>query len=111
MKTVFLFLSAILSFSAMAYTTGTYNCKNSDAAFPPDIFKISDVDLNGAKVPYVEVTRHYRENIQEPKSRMLTTVIAGFAAVSTTDTTEVFMVGSGLRFEFDNGVLFGCKAP
>jgi hypothetical protein len=111
MKFCFMFLVAILGASAMAYNPGTYTCKNSDAALPPDTTKITDVDMAGTTLPVVEVTKHYREDMGNPKSQMVTTVIKGIAAVSASGTTEVFMVGNGMRFEFDNNVLFGCTAP
>lgn len=110
MKFILALLTFGLSTSAMAYQTGTYTCKNREKTLPPDVYKITDKDIAGATVPYVEITRHYLSNSSDPASQRTSTV-RGLAAVSSiNDNTELLMIGS-LRLEFDNGQLFGCEQP
>lgn len=110
MKSVIILLAAAFCSQAMAYSPGLYTCKNSDAALPPDTYRISNISMDDVTAPFVEVSRHYRKDPTDPNSEAVTASIKGFASLSVTGQTEVLMVGQ-FRMEFDNGVLFGCKAP
>lgn len=109
MKFILALLAFGLSTSAMAYQTGTYTCKNSEKTLEPDVYKITDKDIDGVTVPFVEVTRHFLSDSTDPNSPARTSTVRGLATVSSiNDNTEFLMVGN-LRLEFDNGQLFGCQ--
>jgi hypothetical protein len=110
MKFVFMLFSAIFCSQAMAYAPGLYTCKNSEAGLPADTYQISNTWIGSVNAPFVEMTRHYRQDPSDPKSEVVTTSIKGFATVSSSGTTEIFMVGQA-HMEFDNGTLFGCTPP
>jgi hypothetical protein len=111
MKFILVLLTLGLSASAMAYQTGTYTCKNREKTLPPDVYKITDKDIDGTTVPYVEITRHFLADATDPGSAQRTSSVRGLATVSSINENTEFLMLGNLRLEFDNGQLFGCEQP
>lgn len=110
MKFVFMLFSVIFCSQAMAYVPGLYTCKNRNGTLPPDTYRITNTSIGPVVAPFVEMTRHYRLDPSDPTSEIVATSIKGFATISYSGETEIFMVGQA-RMEFDNGTLFGCTPP
>lgn len=98
-----LFLLAF-SANAFAYNEGTYSCKNADG-LPNNTYKIENVSMGGATLPYVEINRFYREKAGDAPSQV---TIRGLATVSTAGTLEILSLAA-VRLEFRDGMLGNCR--
>lgn len=112
MKVLFIAVLTALSLPALAYQDGTYSCKNIEG-LPNNTYKVTTVTVaslpdSELKQPYVEMTRHFRQEPGNPESPIITTTLKGLAIISDNGTTQALMLGS-LRLEFVNDALFGCK--
>jgi hypothetical protein len=105
MRTIFgsLFLLALTT-NAFAYNEGTYSCKNAEG-LPNNTYKIENVAVGGATLPYVEVNRFYKGKEGQPPTQ---SSIRGLAAVSTSESVEILSLAA-LRLEFENGALVNCR--
>lgn len=105
MRTIFgsLFLLA-LSANAFAYNEGTFSCKNAEG-LPDNTYKIENVAIAGATLPYVEINRFYKGEGGSPPAHF---TIRGLAAVSTSDAGDVLSLAS-IRLEFKDGALLNCR--
>ena len=109
MKFIFAFVSLLsLSTSAFAYNEGTFTCKNAEG-LPGNTYKIENVSVAGASLPYVEITRHYKSTDGQPAD----TVIRGIAVVSSSERngkTKEILALAAVRLEFDDqGNLVNCR--
>jgi hypothetical protein len=102
-----LFLLALTT-NAFAYEEGTYSCKNAEG-LPNNTYKIENVTVGSASLPYVEINRYYRNAEGAPPRH---SSLRGLAAISTSgegeNAIEILSVAS-LRLEFKNGQLFNCR--
>ena len=105
MRTIFgsLFLLALTT-NAFAYNEGTFSCKNAEG-LPNNTYKIENVAVGGASLPYVEINRFYKGKEGNPPTQ---TTIRGLAAVSASETLEILSLAS-VRLEFENGALVNCR--
>lgn len=105
MRTLFasLFLLALTT-NAFAYNEGTYSCRNAEG-LPNNTYKIENVAVGGATLPYVEVNRFYKSKDGQPPTQ---STIRGLAAVSTSRSVEILSIAA-LRLEFENGALVNCR--
>lgn len=97
-----------LSASAFAYSEGTISCKNLEG-LPDNTYRIENVNVGSATLPYVEINRYFRNREGQPPRH---TTIRGLATVSSTgegeDAMEILSLAS-VRLEFRNGALFNCR--
>lgn len=105
MRTIFgsLFLLALTT-NAYAYNEGTFSCKNAEG-LPYNTYKIENVAVGSATLPYVEINRFYKGKEGNPPTQ---STIRGLAAVSSSNTLEILSLAS-IRLEFKDGALINCR--
>ena len=104
MKYLIIFTAVLFSTSAFAYRDGTISCKNGRPELPNNIYKIETVQVGSSSLPYVEITRHFKQG-----EGVQVATVRGFASIhSSKPGSELLQVGN-LNLQFENGELFGCK--
>ncbi len=108
MKLSILMIAAFLvtSASALAFSDGTYRCKNS--AGDMNTYKFEMISMGGVTAPFIEATLRYRKNPEDKNSPVTESTTKGFAVISTTEDTELLALNN-LRFEFVKNELSNCK--
>ncbi|WP_374075626.1 hypothetical protein [Bdellovibrio bacteriovorus] len=108
MKLFLVALATLFTSSAFAYNDGTYRCKTA-VGVPDRIIKIQTQSFpGGAELPYVEITRFFRQNPNDQNSPYEGSTVKGFASVSYMKGREILMVAA-LRLDFVNNELQNCK--
>ncbi len=92
--------------ASASYPETTIRCKNRDG-LPENTYTIRNVSLDGARIPYVEAVRYYREDSSRPDSPVASAKVSGLAAVSEGKTTMLMV--AALKLEFEDNKLIGCK--
>lgn len=101
-------LATLFVSSAFAYKDGVYSCTTAPGV-PNRIIKIDTKSFSGGiELPYVEITRFFRQNPNDPNSPYEGTTVKGFASVSEMKGREILMVAA-LRLDFVNDELQNCK--
>lgn len=105
MKTLTLAL-LLLSPSAFAnYVDGTYFCKNPSKDLPDNMYMINTVQVGGASLPTVDITRYIKKGNETD-----TILIKGLASVHTTTSTKTTSLRLGsVVLEFVDGDFVNCK--
>lgn len=101
--------SLFMSTTALAFEDKTYEC-TVGKDMPKNVYKVRSVSVTaGIDVPYVEITRHYKDNPSDPNSPIRVASIRGLATIhSSSPNSEILVLGQ-LRLEFVDGELVGCK--
>lgn len=92
--------------ASASYPDATIRCKNREG-LPDNTYTIRTISLDGARIPYVEATRYYREDSSRPDSPVTSAKVSGLAAVSEGKTTMLMV--AALKLEFEDDKLIGCK--
>jgi hypothetical protein len=104
MRIIFCSLSLLaLTTNAFAYEEGTFNCKNL-GGLPDNTYKIENVAVGGASLPYVEITRFFKGREGSPAQ----STIRGLATVSNSGGLEILSLAS-VRLEIRDGKLVNCR--
>lgn len=109
-------LLLLISFSAPTwaqntdYTDGFYSCLNSDAKLPRNSYNIKTLPVfaNGAGVPHVEITRHFRNDLKSADQRVQKVVLRGTATVIAYDDGTTILKLMNIEIPFKNGTLQKC---
>lgn len=88
------------------YPETTFRCKNRDG-LPENTYTIRNVTIDGARIPFVEAIRYYREDNSRPDAPVASAKVSGLAAVSEGKTTMLMV--AALKLEFEDNKLIGCK--
>lgn len=92
---------------ALAYTDGTYLCKNS--AGGENSYKFETVSIGGANLPLVKAELRYVKNPEDKNSPVLQSTVQGIATIATNSEGVELLSLNNLRFEFVQGELSHCK--
>lgn len=103
MRSIAVFLTMTFATGAMAYQTGTYNCKNGNPELPDSQYEISNTEVGGVTLPVVKATRYYADG-----DEIKTLEMKGLAAVSTYKDREILSINQ-FRLEFTQDELINCK--
>lgn len=112
MKFIVLVVLACFTSVASAYKDGTYSCKNQYDGLPNNIYKIQTLPPLGPKgveLPYLEVTRFFRETDGDKQSPILESHISGIAARITNSQGVDDLQLLALTFQFENDQLLQCE--
>lgn len=103
MKALICILATLMGTSALAYTDGTYRCKNGDATLGDRVITIKTVDSGAGPVPFVKIVRPLREG-----NGVTDLEISGFASYHKRGDSETMMIAA-VRLDFKEGELLNCK--
>jgi hypothetical protein len=99
------FVTLLIPTSAFAYE-GTYRCKSSEDLV--NTYRFETVSIGNEKLPFIEATLHYHQNLEDKNSPIVESVTKGVAVINVTGDVE-FLALNNFHFEFVKGQLSHCK--
>lgn len=97
-----------ISVNAFAYLDGSYLCPTKKD-LPEDVYRIQTVSLGGISIPYLQITRHYRANLNDKNSPILKSEISGFATLFTGSDKQFEILSiAAITIEITNNKVKGC---
>lgn len=103
-------LTALYGVAAFPYGEGRYACKNKSHGIPDDIYVIKKVlvGIDGDKLPYIQATRFFRKEINNPNSEVVSASVAGLATVFSSEVSPEILAIGAIRLEFSGDEMVGC---
>lgn len=102
MKTAITIAALLLTTNVYAFEEGTYNCGSREKRYEAT-YTVKTINVDGIKLPHLDVTKTYYKNPEDQNSKDRTYNIQGIANRYTDDTGSEVLVMGNMTLELEAG--------